>query len=86
NFLTAQNSTLIPAYVSLTEPIVTGAAVTFTEPVVMDYRNNLWKFNPTRPLVGDGTGDGDGVDFENTRTPAPAPVGGDLSVASFNVL
>ena len=77
-----------PAYVSLTEPIRTGAAVTFTDPFVLLYSFGDWRLQPTTPLVGPG-GAGDGVEFENTRTPAPdaADLGsGELTVASFNVL
>jgi 5'-nucleotidase len=85
NFLSAANSGLTPPYVSLTEPVRVGASVTFTQPVIVDWRNGAWKLNPTAPVVGDGSGD-DGVVFENTRTTAPAAVGGALSVASFNVL
>lgn len=85
NFLSPANSGLTPPYVSLTEPVRVGAQATFTQPLIVDWRNSAWKLNPTAPLVGDGSGD-DGVAFENTRTGAPAPVGGDTSVASFNVL
>ena len=76
---------LTPAYVSLTEPIVVGADVTFTEPVVVDFRHGEWRLNPTRPLVGDGTGT-DGIVVGALRTSSPDDVGGDLSIASFNVL
>lgn len=85
NYLSAANSGLTPAYVSLVEPIVVGASVTFTSPVIVDYRNDAWKLNPTTPLAGDGSG-ADGVAFDNPRTTSPADVGGDLRVASFNVL
>jgi 5'-nucleotidase len=85
NFLSAANNALTPPYVSLSEPVRVGARATFAEPLIVDWRNNAWKLNPTSPLVGDGSGH-DGVTFENTRTPAPAEVGGDLSVASFTVL
>nr|WP_241965192.1 ExeM/NucH family extracellular endonuclease [Microbacterium telephonicum] len=85
NFLSGANSALTPAYVSQTEPIIVGAGVAFTAPLIVDYRNNAWKLNPTAALVGDGTG-ADAAVFADTRTDAPAAVGGDLSVASFNVL
>jgi len=85
NFLSAANSALTPAYVSLEEPIVVGASVTFTAPLIVDYRNNTWKLNPTEPLVADGSG-ADGVVFDDPRTAAPEEVGGDLTLASFNVL
>lgn len=85
DYTSAANQALTPAYVSLTEPITVGADVTFTAPLVVDYRNGTWKLNPTSALVGDGTG-ADEVVFENVRTDAPEDVGGDLSIASFNVL
>ncbi|MCR2792838.1 ExeM/NucH family extracellular endonuclease [Microbacterium sp. zg.Y625] len=85
NFQSAANSALTPAYVSLAEPIVVGGAVAFAEPVIVDYRNGAWKLNPTAPLTGDGSGV-DGVSFTSPRTAAPDEVGGDLSIASFNVL
>ncbi|WP_129338771.1 ExeM/NucH family extracellular endonuclease [Cellulomonas endophytica] len=84
NFLTAANASLTPPYVSLEdEPIRVGAGVTFDAPVVVDYRNNAWKLNPTAPVVDE---DSEPVTFEDTRTQAPEAVGGDLTVASFNVL
>ncbi|WP_405372821.1 MULTISPECIES: ExeM/NucH family extracellular endonuclease [unclassified Microbacterium] len=85
DFTAAANAARTPAYVSLTEPPRVGAAATFTDPLVVDYRNDTWKLNPIAPLTADGSG-ADGVTFENTRTAAPEEVGGDLSVASFNVL
>ena len=79
NFLSAANTGLAPTYVSLTSPVRVGAAATITAPVIIDYRNNLWTLNPTSPGPA-------AVTFENDRTAAPEPVGGDLRVASFNVL
>ncbi|WP_416888251.1 ExeM/NucH family extracellular endonuclease [Microbacterium sp.] len=85
NFLATANRALTPAYVSLVEPIVVGGSVTFNEPLIVDWRNDTWKLNPTRPLVADGSGVDD-VLFSSPRTAAPEPVGGDMSIASFNVL
>nr|WP_239073758.1 ExeM/NucH family extracellular endonuclease [Cellulomonas denverensis] len=79
NFLSAANQALTPPYVSLTEPVRVGAPVVVDSPVIVDFRNSLWKLNPTSAGAAD-------VRFGNTRTDAPDPVGGDLSVASFNVL
>ncbi|MBO3103053.1 ExeM/NucH family extracellular endonuclease [Cellulomonas fengjieae] len=79
NFLSAANSGLTPPYVSLTNPVRVGAAANLTAPVVVDFRNNVWKLNPTAPGPAS-------VTFENDRTAAPSEVGGDLKVASFNVL
>lgn len=85
NYLTPANSGLTPAYVSLAEPVIVGAAVSFTAPLIADWRNGSWKLNPTTPLSGDGSG-ADGVSFANPRTAAPEAVGGDVRIASFNVL
>lgn len=59
-----------------------GAGVTFDEPVVLDYRFG-WKLQPARQVVGEPTGL---VTFEQDRPAAPAPVGGNLKLATFNVL
>jgi 5'-nucleotidase len=56
--------------------------------VVVDYRFNLWRFQPTSQVVGPDNA-GSPVVFANTRTAAPdaADIGrADLEVASFNVL
>ncbi|MEH3034011.1 MAG: ExeM/NucH family extracellular endonuclease [Aeromicrobium erythreum] len=63
----------------------TGAPVTFTKPVVLDYRNDLWKLQPTSQLLGDRAAD-EPVTIGATRTAAPAKVGGDLRIGTFNVL
>jgi len=83
NFLSAANQSQTPPYVSLTNPVRVGASVTFTDPVVVDYRNDTWKLNPTAQVVAGGDAP---VTFENDRPAAPESVGGDLKVASFNVL
>ena len=85
NFTSSANSSLTPPYVSLTEPVVVGGTATFDEPVVLSFGFDLWRFMPTAPVADDGTGE-DGVTFSNPRTSAPEAVGGDVSVASFNVL
>ncbi|WP_089802213.1 ExeM/NucH family extracellular endonuclease [Cellulomonas sp. KH9] len=83
NFLGSGNGGLTPPWVSLQNPVRVGAAVQVTEPLVVDWRNGTWKLNPTAPVVAGGPAP---VTFEDDRPAAPSPVGGDLSVASFNVL
>ncbi|WP_448060335.1 ExeM/NucH family extracellular endonuclease [Cellulomonas hominis] len=91
NFLSAANTSQTPPYVSLTDPVRVGAAVTFTAPVVVDYRNDLWKLSPTTQVTPTDPASAP-VTFENDRTTAPdvAALGDDgaddLRVASFNVL
>jgi 5'-nucleotidase len=79
------NGDLTPPYISLPEPAVVDTTVSFQQPVIVDWRNNAWKFNPTSQVVGDGSGV-DPVLFAPYRPAAPDNVGGDVSVASFNVL
>ncbi|WP_456821133.1 ExeM/NucH family extracellular endonuclease [Cellulomonas sp. URHB0016] len=85
NFLSAVNQSQTPPYVSLASPVRVGEAVTFAAPLVVDYRNNAWKLNPTSQVVA---GLPAPVSFTSDRTAAPdaAAIGGDLRIASFNVL
>lgn len=65
----------------------TGAPVTFTRPVVLDYRNDLWKLQPTQQLLGGAAAAGsEPVRIGSTRTARPAEVGGDVRLGTFNVL
>ncbi|HEY1119829.1 MAG TPA: ExeM/NucH family extracellular endonuclease, partial [Acidimicrobiales bacterium] len=59
-----------------------GAAVTFDQPVILDYRFG-WKVQPVRQVTGEPSGL---VTFEQDRPAAPAEVGGDVRLATFNVL
>ncbi|MFW6775165.1 ExeM/NucH family extracellular endonuclease [Nocardioides sp. CPCC 205120] len=59
------------------------AGAEFTAPVVLDYRNNTWKYQPTTQLTATGAAP---ATFEDTRTASPEDVGGDLQLATFNVL
>ncbi|MDO5728514.1 MAG: ExeM/NucH family extracellular endonuclease [Actinomycetaceae bacterium] len=76
----AQNSPL--PYLTADQPVRVGAPVSFTGPVILDYRFG-WNFQPQQQVIGL---QGAPASFGNTRTPAPAPVGGDITVATFNVL
>ena len=85
------NGDKTPAYVSNTAPVRVSEAATFTKPVVVDYRFDLWRFQPTQQVVGPQN-TASPVGFTNTRTAAPDAgdvnqLGtADLRVASFNVL
>jgi 5'-nucleotidase len=82
------NGNLTPPYVSQTAPVRVGEPVAFNSDVIVDFRNNVWKFQPTSTVVGPANSTSP-VSFGNTRTTAPdsAFIGtADLKVASFNVL
>jgi 5'-nucleotidase len=62
-----------------------GAQATIGAPVVLDYRNSTWKFQPQQRVEDDGD---DVATFTDTR-PAnlePQQVGGNVKLATFNVL
>lgn len=72
-------------WLSPANPIRVGAEATLTGPVVLEFRDNVWRFQPQAPVYDAGAGT---ATFENTRpqNAAPANVGGDLKIATFNVL
>jgi predicted extracellular nuclease len=82
NFFTSGKNTPLP-WLTQDHQIRVGAPATFAAPMVLDYRNALWKLQPTTQLTA---ADAPPVSFGHTRTAAPAAVGGDVQIASFNVL
>ncbi len=69
-------------YLTANKNVTVGDTLTPDEPVIVDFRNGLWKFNPTRPIVA-----GDEVaSIRSARADQRPRVGGAFSVASFNVL
>ncbi|WP_221585719.1 ExeM/NucH family extracellular endonuclease [Microbacterium sp. G2-8] len=73
------------SYLTTDSPVRVGAQVAFEQPFVLDYRYGGWALQPTTPISGDGS---DVVTFSDERVEnaAPADVGGDLTLATFNVL
>nr|WP_246211329.1 ExeM/NucH family extracellular endonuclease [Phytoactinopolyspora alkaliphila] len=73
-------------YLTASTPVRTGAGLTFVDDVIFDYRFQ-WNFQPRRPVTGEAS---DVVLFDggNTReaNQTPEDVGGDVTIASFNVL
>ena len=88
NYTAAANQAFTPPYVSLTNPVRVGQSVTFVDPVVVDFRNNVWKLQPTVRVTGPDSVDSPVLlDNNRTATPDVAAIGDTgLSVASFNVL
>ncbi|HEY4314012.1 MAG TPA: ExeM/NucH family extracellular endonuclease [Actinomycetes bacterium] len=77
-----------PPYLSLSNPLRVGERATFTAPVVVDFRNSLWKFQPTARVVGPDNV-GAPITWTSDRPAAPdatAIGNADLRVGSFNVL
>ncbi len=71
-----------PPYLTRKKDVKVGDTARLTEPVVVDWRNGAWTFNPTRPTVA-----GDEVATIKDKASEKVPnVKGDVSVASFNVL
>ncbi|SME90384.1 5'-nucleotidase [Cellulosimicrobium cellulans J34] len=89
NFNNAANKGIPLPYLTGGAPARVGAGVDFTTPVILDYRYDAWTFQPLTHLTAGDSGNAASVQpatFENTREDAPVEVGGDLSVATFNVL
>ncbi|MCW2760202.1 MAG: Endonuclease/exonuclease/phosphatase [Marmoricola sp.] len=82
NFFFAGKDIPLP-YLTQDRQIRVGAPVTFTQPVVLDWRFSKWRFQSTAQVTSSDTPP---VTFGHTRTVAPADTGGNLKVASFNVL
>jgi 5'-nucleotidase len=84
NFLGTDANKDIPLpYLTQNEAITVGSAVEFTEPVVLDYRNDTWKFQPTTQLTA---AEALPATFSDVREEKPTDVGGDIQIAGFNVL
>ncbi len=80
------------AYLDPDNPVRTGASVEFEGPVILDFRRTIanqdstWAFQPQTRLTGANAADVQPISWENTRPEAPAEVGGDVTLATFNVL
>lgn len=79
----SRNTDMPTSYISQDEPVRVGARAQFTDPVIYAYSREEWRLQPTSPWRSVDT---DPVLFENTREATPTDVGGDLQVATFNVL
>ncbi|HJB63715.1 MAG TPA: ExeM/NucH family extracellular endonuclease [Candidatus Microbacterium pullistercoris] len=73
------------SYLTPDNPVRVGSHVSFEQPFVLDHRYGGWRLQPTLPVSGDGS---EFVTFSDERAAnaEPADVGGDLTLATFNVL
>ncbi|ADX71940.1 putative extracellular nuclease [Pseudarthrobacter phenanthrenivorans Sphe3] len=87
NFLrdAATKAQVLP-YLTPTDPVRVGSTATFSTNVVLGYANNAWKLQPLTHLTEANKATVQPAAFGATRTDAPAAVGGNLKLASFNVL
>ncbi|MEV0804879.1 ExeM/NucH family extracellular endonuclease [Micromonospora sp. NPDC050200] len=78
---------LLPPYLSKANPLRVGDSVEAFGPSVLSYGFNEWRLQPTTPVSAD-TPSAARTTFKatNPRTAGPVDVGGDVRVASFNVL
>lgn len=84
NFLTGVNREAPIPWLTPDNEIRVGARATVTEPMILDYRNDAWKLQPTTRLAA---GDEEPLLVEDSTRPGePADVGGDVRIATFNVL
>jgi predicted extracellular nuclease len=65
-------------------PVRVGESVSFADPMIYPDRFGPRRLRPTPRGSDDGTSAG--VDFSNNRPAGPAAVGGDIKLATFNVL
>ncbi len=72
-------------YLTGNADIRTGVSLTFDQPVVLDYRFQ-WNFQPTSPVTGNAAWLRATGGETQAANAAPAAVGGDLKLATFNVL
>ncbi|UWX97512.1 ExeM/NucH family extracellular endonuclease [Arthrobacter zhaoxinii] len=86
NFLNAANQGTPLPYLTPENPVRVGAAASFSTGVILDFRNSAWKFQPLTELTAANAATATPASFTNTRTAAPESVGGNLKLASFNVL
>lgn len=85
--VTYTGATAFP-WLTLTNTVRGGAEATFVKPVVLDYRFNSWRLQPSSRIQPGNDGSGQ-VSFEQDRPPAPDDVLGDqgnLKIATFNML
>ncbi|WP_165356762.1 ExeM/NucH family extracellular endonuclease, partial [Nocardioides zhouii] len=86
DYTTSANRGIAMPWLTATHTVRVGAAVTFVQPVVFDYRDNLWKLQPQSKVTDDGESK---VSIEQDRPAAPADVlkgTGNLKIATFNML
>ncbi|WP_323960241.1 ExeM/NucH family extracellular endonuclease [Arthrobacter sp. JZ12] len=86
NFMTDANKDQPLPYITPEQPVRVTSSATFLDPVILDFRNSSWKFQPLTALTAANAGEVQPVAFEGNRPESPEEVGGNVKIASFNVL
>ena len=85
NFLSAANQGTPLPWLTPTNPVRVGAPATLPRARwSLDFRNSVWKFQPTSQVTDDGAGDGDLREHPHRRPPRASAATSRL--ATFNVL
>ncbi|WP_227878601.1 ExeM/NucH family extracellular endonuclease [Arthrobacter dokdonensis] len=84
NFSTTGSSIPLP-WLGAGTPMRVGSQGEFSSNVIMDNRNDAYKFQPLEPLTAANAAAVQPIAFGNSRAATPRDVGGNLKVASFNV-
>ena len=82
-YSTTENSDQPFPWFTQTHAVRVGAGITFPKPVIFTFGFGAWRIQPQSQVVGEPTGK---ITFEQTRPAAPQDVGGDVKLATFNVL
>ncbi|MDP5226671.1 MULTISPECIES: ExeM/NucH family extracellular endonuclease [Arthrobacter] len=87
NFLSNATTKAQPLpYLTAQNTVRVGAPVTFRTNVILGYGNSSWRFEPLEQLTPSNADTVEPVTIGNTRADVPNAVGGELKLASFNVL
>ncbi len=73
-------------WMTATHAVRVGANVTFPEPVIFTEGFNTWRLLPTTRVVGEPTATQPQIEQTRAQNLAPQDVGGDIKLATFNVL
>ena len=91
NFTFTDHETPLP-YLTPDNPLRVGAPVEFEAPVILDFRRTVanqdstWNLQPQTRLTGVDAAGVQPISWDDTRPAAPVEVGGDVTLATFNVL
>ncbi|QSR30897.1 endonuclease/exonuclease/phosphatase [Nocardioides sp. S5] len=86
NYSSAANTGQPFPWLTAEHSVRVGAAVTFPEPVVFTEGFNAWRLLPTTRVVGEPSATQPQVEQTRADNLAPEEVGGDVKLATFNVL